>query len=331
MYVSDSPGRHCVPLLKRLVLPDGGVLRALRPGRPTRDSLFLDVCCDARSCLKVWNVNPRGGVLAAFNLQGSAWDWGRRRYRTHEAAPPPLPARAAVRDVEPYRGAPSGDRFAMHVDGAEGVLVVDADGGVDLQVPSESVDLFVGSGFEAGGQRGSDGARAEGAGDGQHKGAGSGHHQGAQESVTRCCSVLSFPSTPFHHLSRCTHLSPPSASPSPPSPTGGGAVMVTVAPVVTSPDGQVSAAPLGLANMLNCGGAVRDFHWQTSPGNGRPAAPQLSVEVRGCGTLLAYCSREPGRAYAQGVQTNWWWKEGRLEVSVPQGDGASTQTVVIAF
>uniref|UniRef100_A0A1D2A580 galactinol--sucrose galactosyltransferase n=1 Tax=Auxenochlorella protothecoides TaxID=3075 RepID=A0A1D2A580_AUXPR len=247
VYVSDSPGRHCVPLLKRLVLPDGGVLRALRPGRPTRDSLFLDVCCDARSCLKVWNLNPRGGVLAAFNLQGSAWDWGRRRYRTHEAAPPPLPARAAVWDVEPYRGAPSGDRFAMHVDGAEGVLVVDAAGGVDLQVPS------------------------------------------------------------------------------------GGAVMVTVAPVVTSPDGQVSAAPLGLANMLNCGGAVRDFHWQTSPENGRPAAPQLSVEVRGCGTLLAYCSREPGRAYAQGVQTNWWWKEGRLEVSVPQGDGASTQTVVIAF
>ncbi len=44
---------------------------------------------------------------------------------------------------------------------------------------------------------------------------------------------------------------------------------------------RLDEAPLGLANMLNCGGAVRDFHWQTSPENGRPAAPQLSVEVRG--------------------------------------------------
>ena len=39
-------------MLKRLVLPDGTILRAQLPGRPTRDSLFLDVLRDTKSLLK---------------------------------------------------------------------------------------------------------------------------------------------------------------------------------------------------------------------------------------------------------------------------------------
>ena len=53
MYVSDKPGEHDFELLRRLVLPDGSVLRALQPGRPTRDCLFTDVLRDGRSLLKV--------------------------------------------------------------------------------------------------------------------------------------------------------------------------------------------------------------------------------------------------------------------------------------
>ena len=53
VYVSDFPGIHDIDLLRRLVLPDGRVLRALLPGRPTRDSLFCDVLRDNRSLLKV--------------------------------------------------------------------------------------------------------------------------------------------------------------------------------------------------------------------------------------------------------------------------------------
>lgn len=53
VYVSDKPGEHDFDLLKRLVLPDGSVLRALLPGRPTRDTLFSDVLRDGTSVLKV--------------------------------------------------------------------------------------------------------------------------------------------------------------------------------------------------------------------------------------------------------------------------------------
>ena len=43
MYVSDKPGGHDFHLLRRLVLPDGRLLRALLPGRPTDDTLLADV------------------------------------------------------------------------------------------------------------------------------------------------------------------------------------------------------------------------------------------------------------------------------------------------
>jgi raffinose synthase len=53
VYVSDAPGSHAFDLLRRLVLPDGTVLRARLPGRPTRDTLFRDVLRDGASLLKV--------------------------------------------------------------------------------------------------------------------------------------------------------------------------------------------------------------------------------------------------------------------------------------
>lgn len=43
---SDAPGKHNFDLLKKLVLPDGSVLRARLPGRPTRDCLFNDPARD---------------------------------------------------------------------------------------------------------------------------------------------------------------------------------------------------------------------------------------------------------------------------------------------
>lgn len=47
IYVSDKPGNHNFELLRKLVLPDGSVLRAQLPGRPTRDCLFTDPARDA--------------------------------------------------------------------------------------------------------------------------------------------------------------------------------------------------------------------------------------------------------------------------------------------
>ena len=67
IYVSDTPGQHDFDLLRRLVLPDGSILRALSAGRPTRDSLFTDVARDGNSLLKVTSSStlPR-------TLQGSS-------------------------------------------------------------------------------------------------------------------------------------------------------------------------------------------------------------------------------------------------------------------
>ena len=58
VYVSDLPGAHDFALLRRMVLPDGSVLRARLPGRPTRDALFADVLRDRRSLLKARTAVP---------------------------------------------------------------------------------------------------------------------------------------------------------------------------------------------------------------------------------------------------------------------------------
>lgn len=52
---SDVPGKHNFELLKKLVLPDGSVLRARLPGRPTRDCLFSDPARDGVRYLTAYN------------------------------------------------------------------------------------------------------------------------------------------------------------------------------------------------------------------------------------------------------------------------------------
>lgn len=48
VFCSDKPGQHDFNLLKKLVLPDGSILRAKLPGRPTRDCLFTDPARDGK-------------------------------------------------------------------------------------------------------------------------------------------------------------------------------------------------------------------------------------------------------------------------------------------
>ncbi|KAL3512672.1 hypothetical protein ACH5RR_025389 [Cinchona calisaya] len=71
VYVSDEPEKHNFKILKKLVLPDGSVLRAKYAGRPTRDCLFVDPVMDGKSLLKIWNLNELTGVLGVFNCQGA--------------------------------------------------------------------------------------------------------------------------------------------------------------------------------------------------------------------------------------------------------------------
>ncbi|CAL5037067.1 unnamed protein product [Urochloa decumbens] len=73
VYVSDAPGKHNFELLKKIALPDGSILRARLPGRPTKDCLFTDPARDGVSLLKIWNMNKFTGVLGVYNCQGAAW------------------------------------------------------------------------------------------------------------------------------------------------------------------------------------------------------------------------------------------------------------------
>ncbi|XP_077237942.1 raffinose synthase family protein isoform X2 [Tasmannia lanceolata] len=84
IYVSDEPGRHNFDLLKKLVLPDGSVLRPRLPGRPTKDCLFSDPTRDGVSLLKIWNMNQYTGVLGVYNCQGAAWNSIEKKNMFHQ-------------------------------------------------------------------------------------------------------------------------------------------------------------------------------------------------------------------------------------------------------
>ncbi|DBA91995.1 TPA: hypothetical protein ACH3X2_003884 [Trebouxia sp. C0005] len=109
VYVSDSPGKHDFDILKQLVLPDGSVLRALLPGRPTLDCLFVDPLRDAQSLLKVWNMNKYGGVVGVFNIQGSSWSRSRRQFIIHDDSPPPLTTVVRPADIPLFSASQASD------------------------------------------------------------------------------------------------------------------------------------------------------------------------------------------------------------------------------
>ncbi|XP_052172849.1 probable galactinol--sucrose galactosyltransferase 2 [Diospyros lotus] len=100
IYVSDKPGNHNFELLKKLVLPDGSILRAKLPGRPTRDCLFVDPARDGKSLLKTWNVNNCSGVVGVFNCQGAGWCKVTKKTRIHDASPGTLTGSVQAADVD---------------------------------------------------------------------------------------------------------------------------------------------------------------------------------------------------------------------------------------
>ncbi|KAK9154884.1 hypothetical protein Sjap_002364 [Stephania japonica] len=100
IYVSDKPGNHNFELLKKLVLPDGSVLRARLPGRPTRDCLFADPARDGTSLLKVWNVNKCSGLVGVFNCQGAGWCKVAKKTRIHDVSPGTLSGSVRTTNVD---------------------------------------------------------------------------------------------------------------------------------------------------------------------------------------------------------------------------------------
>ncbi|KAI4344177.1 hypothetical protein L6164_011434 [Bauhinia variegata] len=99
IYVSDAPGKHNFELLKKMVLPDGSVLRPRLPGRPTKDCLFTDPARDGVSLLKIWNMNKFTGVLGVYNCQGAAWSSTERKNAFHPTKSEVLTGYIRGRDV----------------------------------------------------------------------------------------------------------------------------------------------------------------------------------------------------------------------------------------
>ncbi|KAL8497858.1 hypothetical protein ACS0TY_021270 [Phlomoides rotata] len=99
VYVSDAPGKHNFDLLRKLVLPDGSILRARLPGRPTKDCLFSDPARDGVSLLKIWNMNKYTGVLGMYNCQGAAWNSVERKNTFHQTKSEAITGYVRGRDV----------------------------------------------------------------------------------------------------------------------------------------------------------------------------------------------------------------------------------------
>jgi hypothetical protein len=71
--------------LKKMVLPDGTVLRARLPGRPTKDCLFANPMRDSVTLIKIWNMNRFTGFLGVYNCQGAAWISAEKKNVFHDA------------------------------------------------------------------------------------------------------------------------------------------------------------------------------------------------------------------------------------------------------
>ncbi|KAL6898001.1 hypothetical protein ACP4OV_006597 [Aristida adscensionis] len=99
VYVSDAPGKHDFELLKKIVLPDGTVLLARLPGRPTKDCLFTDPARDGVSLLKIWNMNKFTGVLGVYNCQGAAWSSVEKKTMFHHTGADALTCSVKGSDV----------------------------------------------------------------------------------------------------------------------------------------------------------------------------------------------------------------------------------------
>jgi len=99
IYVSDAPGKHNFELLKKIVLPDGSILRARFPGRPTKDCLFTDPARDGVSLLKIWNMNKYTGVIGVYNCQGAAWSHVEKKNVFHQTGTEALCGEIKCSDV----------------------------------------------------------------------------------------------------------------------------------------------------------------------------------------------------------------------------------------
>jgi raffinose synthase len=323
VYVSDKPGQHDFELLRKLVLPDGTVLRAALPGRPTRDSLFCDPLRDGRSLLKVRRrtadrrvrsarAHARPGACAA-PLCARPTHHGRSCSRS------PLPALPQVWNINAVVGVVG----VFNVQGASWdrrrrKFVIHDRNPPALSTTVAPHDVEPLRALAAAARR-----------------SGGGQQQGAAAADAAAGTALAAPAAggglefaSYRYSSRELKLLPAADASLPVTLPASGADTVWFSPVQRL--GGVGLAPLGLVELYNGGGAVTSLTLsrgrpEQAGGGGDGAssgAPEVvaAVGVRGCGKLLAYSNRRPARVWVNMAPRDFSYEpySGRLEVEVPQ-------------
>ncbi|OIW16414.1 hypothetical protein TanjilG_19130 [Lupinus angustifolius] len=145
IYVSDKPGHHDFNLLKKLALPDGSILRAKLPGRPTKDCLFSDPARDGKSLLKIWNMNDFSGVVGVFNCQGAGWCKVEKLNLIHDENPGTVTGIIRAKDVD-YLSKVADDKWIgdtilfSHVGGE--VIYLPKDASIPITLKSREYEVF---------------------------------------------------------------------------------------------------------------------------------------------------------------------------------------------
>jgi raffinose synthase len=127
VYVSDKPCTHDFDLLRKLVLPDGRILRALQTARPTRDCLFHDPTQED-VLLKIFNLNHQAGVIGVFNARYTP-------LRANDSAISGSISPADVPDMD-------GERFAIYAHNIRELRVVERDEQWELALPQAGFEIF---------------------------------------------------------------------------------------------------------------------------------------------------------------------------------------------
>ena len=110
VYVSDKPEGHDFDVLRKLVLPDGAILRCSDVGRPTRDCIFVEPT-KQDVLYKVFNRNAVGGIVGAFHC----------RYGSAETPANPVSGAVCPADVEGLKGT----RFAVYAHHGRTLRIMD--------------------------------------------------------------------------------------------------------------------------------------------------------------------------------------------------------------
>ncbi|KAI4389123.1 hypothetical protein MLD38_001382 [Melastoma candidum] len=237
IYVSDSVGKHNFELLKRLVLPDGSILRCEYYALPTRDCLFVDPLHDGKTMLKIWNLNKYNGVIGAFNCQGGGWCRESRRNKCASEFSHRVTCKTSPMDIEWRSG-----MTPISIDGAETFAV--------YKLKSKELLLL--------------GASTE----------------------------LEISLDPFNFE------------------------LAIVTPIKKLAGASVEFAPIGLTNMLNAGGALRELE------HGERLA---RVRVRGEGEMKVYASKRPKGVKIDGEEAKFEYEEvGMVTIHVPWSTALST-------